>query len=272
MKNIYKKIIITSQCLAFILNVGVLAYGNNLPIEDELLQNNSLKQEKIINKQKDIIRDELLNFDLYKDTPFRLSVYKNKYANQPITDELLGDSNFIENSKRTFLSKKDIPDEFFIEKNIDLQKVRKIKSKNKYDFTKKQIPIQIKIASHLKSTRGIFEGTTIPFIAQHDFEINGKKYNQGTTILGRVETISSSDKMGTPESIKISNFYIPDEKEIDLSGSILKTGANRAIWVYPLYQAGNICLYAAGFAFVPIHGGRAKLLTSESFTVFFETQ
>ena len=107
------------------MNVDVFAYGNNLPIEDELLQNNSLKQEKIINKQKDIIRDELLNFDLYKDTPFRLSVYKNKYANQPITDELLDDSNFIANSKRTFLSKKDIPDEFFIEKNIDLQKSEK---------------------------------------------------------------------------------------------------------------------------------------------------
>ena len=134
------------------------------------------------------------------------------------------------------------------------------------------VPIQIKIAEHLKSTRQILEGSTIPFIAQHDFEINGKKYAKGTEILGRVETISESDKMGTPESIMISNFYIPDSKEIDLSGSISKTGANRSLWVYPLYQAGNICLYVAGFVFVPIHGGRAKLLTSESFTVFYETQ
>ena len=86
-----------------------------------------------------------------------------------------------------------------------------------------------------------------------------------------METISDSDKMGTPESIKISNFYIPEEEGIDLSGSISKTGANRALWVYPLYQAGNICFYVAGFVFVPIHGGRAKLLTSESFTIFYET-
>ena len=77
--------------------------------------------------------------------------------------------------------------------------------------------------------------------------------------------------MGTPESMIISNFYIPDDK-IELYGSISKTGANRSIWIYPLYQAGNIFLYAAGFAFVPIHGGRAKLLTSETFTVFYETQ
>ena len=182
------------------------------------------------------------------------------------------DEQFIENSGKYTLSEKMVPDEYFIEKKIDLSKVRKISSKNKYDFTKKFVPIQIKIAEHLKSTRKIFEGSTIPFIAQHDFEINGKKYKQGTTILGRVETISDADKMGTPESIKISNFYIPDQGGIDLFGSISKTGANRALWVYPLYQAGNICFYVAGFVFVPIHGGKAKLLTSESFTVFYETQ
>ena len=77
--------------------------------------------------------------------------------------------------------------------------------------------------------------------------------------------------MGTPESIQISNFYIPNEG-IELHGSISKTGANRSIWVYPLYQAGNITFYVAGFIFVPIHGGRVKLLTSEAFTVFYETQ
>ena len=142
-----------------------------------------------------------------------------------------------------------------------------------YDFTKKEIPIQIKIAERLKSTRGILEGYTIPFVAQHDFEINGKKYESGTTILGRVETISASDKMGVPESLKISNFYIQDgEEEINLHGTISKNGANRSIWVYPLYQAGNITFYVAGFVFVPIHGGRAKVSTSEAFTVVFEPQ
>ena len=78
--------------------------------------------------------------------------------------------------------------------------------------------------------------------------------------------------MGTPESIKIDNFYIDDNgNEINLSGSISKTGANRSIWVYPLYQAGNITFYVAGFIFVPIHGGRAKFSTTDSFTVYFET-
>ena len=271
MGKIYFKIITTSLCLAFIINANALAFGKNLPIEDELLlNNNSLKQEKVANKQNNEIRDELLNFDLYKDTPFRLSVYKNKYADQPIEDELLEDSNFKLIPKEAISTNKISPDEYFIEKSIDLKKVRKIKPKNKYDFTKKQIPIKIKIAEQLKSTRQIIEGSTIPFVAEQDFEINGKNYSRGTTILGRVETISASDKMGVPESIEISNFYIPGEKEIDLYGSISKTGANRSIWVYPLYQAGNITFYVAGFVFVPIHGGRVKLSNSETFTVFYE--
>ena len=79
--------------------------------------------------------------------------------------------------------------------------------------------------------------------------------------------------MGVPETLRIDNFYIEDEgKEIILHGSVSKTGANRSIWVYPLYQAGNITFYVAGFVFVPIHGGRAKLLPTEFFTVFYETQ
>lgn len=222
------------------------------------------------------IKDELLDPAMYNDmsgnSVFKLGIYEhNQYQYIPIKDELIDDS-FISNSSNHTLTKEEAPDDFFFEKIIDISKVRKILPKTQYDFTKKQIPIQIKIAKHLKSTRNILEGSTIPFIAQHDFEINGKKYNQGTTILGRVETISRSDKMGTPESIKISNFYIPAEKEIDLTGSISKTGANRSIWVYPLYQAGNITFYVAGFVFVPIHGGRAKLSTTDSFTVYFETQ
>lgn len=272
MKNIYNKLtLIILLCLTFFIYANA-SYADS--IEEELLQNNSFKnnQETSANIQKGPITDELLNPDLYKDVPFKLSAYTNKYEDEPIKDELLEDSGFIAGIGNYVLPEKYVTDEYFIEKNIDLSKVRKITSKNKYDFTKKLIPIQIKISEQLKSTREILEGSTIPFIAQHDFEINGKKFDKGTKILGRVETISESDKMGTPESIKISNFYIPDKEEIDLSGSISKTGANRSIWVYPLYQAGNICFYVAGFVFVPIHGGRAKLLTSESFTLFYETQ
>lgn len=264
--------------LIFVLfSLPVCAKNNT--IEDELLKSKHFfkKVKPIQVKSNKPITDELLDAYIDKDNDgvndlFKLNIYKQgEYNEESIGDELLS-PEFIENASKQIIVKKEIPDEYFIEKNIDTSKVRRVKAKTKYDFTKKQIAIKIKIAKHLKSTKGSLEGGTIPFIAIHDFKINGKNYKEGTEILGRIETISSSDKMGVPECIKIDNFYINDEgQEINLHGSVSKTGANRSIWVYPLYQAGNICFYVAGFVFVPIHGGRAKLSTEETFTVFYET-
>ena len=255
-----------------ILSVPVFAQNTGIDVENELMEsayNRALKSE--IKRESIPISDELLNPDLYEDSAFRLNVYKNDIKDVSISDELI-DSDFISNAGGVEVVKQNIPDDWFFEKTIDPNRVRKINPKTKYDFTKKQIPISIRIAEQLKSTKELLEGSVIPFIAEHDFVIKGKQYKKGTKILGRVETVSSSDKMGVPQCIKIDNFYIDGTEEINLHGSISKTGANRSIWVYPLYQAGNICFYVAGFVFVPIHGGNAKLLTSETFTVFYETQ
>ena len=222
------------------------------------------------------IKDELLNPAMYSDgssSLFKLGIYeKGEYHYIPIEDELI-DSDFISNASNFVLPKKEYFDDLFLEKQIDLSKVRRIKPKTKYDFTKQQIPVHIQLANQLKSTKELLEGSTIPFLATHDFEIMGKKYKKGTKVFGRIETISASDKMGVPESLKIDNFYIDDNgKEINLYGTISKNGANRSIWVYPLYQAGNITLYVAGFVFVPIHGGRVKFSSEESFTIYYEMQ
>lgn len=219
------------------------------------------------------IKDELLDPNMYGDgSVFKLGIYeKGEYNYVPIEDELI-DGEFISNASNFAIVKKEHPDDFFFEKIIDTSKVRKILPKTHYDFTKQQIPVHIQLAQAIK-TKGLLEGSVVPFIATEDFEIMGKKFEKGTTVLGRVETLSASDKMGVPETLKIDNFYIDDNgKEINLSGSVSKTGANRSIWVYPLYQAGNITFYVAGFVFVPIHGGRAKLSTNEAFTVFYEMQ
>ena len=222
------------------------------------------------------IRDELLDPNIYADgnnSIFKLGIYeRGEYHYIPIEDELI-DQDFVANASNYALPKKEYFDDYFLEKQIDLSKVRKIKPKTKYDFTKQRIPVHIQLAKQIKSTKELIEGSVIPFIATQDFEILGKKFEKGTTVFGRVELISASDKMGVPECLKIGNFYIDNEgKEINLHGHVSKTGANRSIWVYPLYQAGNITFYVAGFVFVPIHGGRAKLSTTESFTVFYEMQ
>jgi hypothetical protein len=227
----------------------------------------------VFSENTEPIKDELLDPSMYEESSvFKLGIYKHgEYHYIPIEDELV-DGDFISKASNFAIERKEHPDDLFFEKFIDPSKVRKILPKTKYDFTKQQIPIHIQLAQKFK-TKGLLEGTVIPFIATHDFEIKGKTFKKGTTVLGRVETLSASDKMGVPETLKIDNFYIEDgNEEINLHGSVSKTGANRSIWVYPLYQAGNITFYVAGFVFVPIHGGRAKISTTESFTVFFETQ
>lgn len=249
------------------------SFGNNV-IEDELLKSKNFykKIKPCVIKNDTPITDELIqpHKEKYRDV-FELSAYsQGKYEQENIEDELISQT-FKKRALNLKIKKKDHADDYFIEKKINLKNVRIVKAKNKYDFTKKQVPVKIKIANHLKSTKNLSEGSVIPFFATHDFIINGKNFKKGTKILGRIENISDSDKMGVPECLKIDNFYIDDEQEIILHGSITKTGANRSIWVYPLYQAGNICFYVAGFVFVPIHGGRAKLLTNETFTVFYET-
>lgn len=222
------------------------------------------------------IKDELLEPNMYADNcengVFRLGIYKHgEYRYIPISDELI-DEAFISNASNYAIVKKEPPNDFFFERFIDPSKVRKILPKTRYDFTKQQIPVQIRLAEQLK-TKDLLEGTVVHFVAVHDFEINGKNFKKGTAVLGRVETLSAADKMGVPETLVINNFYIEDNgQEINLSGSVSKTGANRSIWVYPLYQAGNITFYVAGFIFVPIHGGKAKLSTTDTFTLFFETQ
>lgn len=227
----------------------------------------------VFSQNTEPIRDELLDPNMYGNgSVFKLGIYeRGEYNYVPIEDELI-DGEFISNASNFAIVKKEHPDDFFFEKIIDHSKVRKILPKTQYDFTKQQIPVHIRLAQQLK-TKGLLEGSVIPFVATEDFEIKGKKFGKGTTVLGRVETLSASDKMGVPETLKIDNFYINDgDKEINLHGHVSKTGANRSIWVYPLYQAGNITFYVAGFVFVPIHGGRAKLSTTESFTVFYEMQ
>ena len=169
------------------------------------------------------IRDELLDPKMYGDINengvFKLHIYEQgKYKYIPIKDELI-DEAFIYNASKYPIIKKEHPDDLFFEKIIDSSKVRKILPKTKYDFSKKQIPVQIQLAEQIK-TKGLLEGAIVHFTSTHDFDINGKKFKKGTTVLGRVETLSASDKMGVPEIIgsttvnrAIMNFLKSDSKE-----------------------------------------------------------
>ena len=132
----------------------------------------------VFSQNTDPIKDELLDPKMYGDgnnSVFKLGIYeKGEYHYIPIEDELI-DGDFVANASNFALPKKEYFDDFFFEKIIDPSKVRKILPKTKYDFTKKQIPVHIQLAKQLK-TKGLLEGSVVPFIATRDFEIMGKKF------------------------------------------------------------------------------------------------
>lgn len=244
-------------------------------IEDILLSKNVQKAAKIT-PEKEEIKDELLDSINSFETALKLRATKFNVLEDKIQDELINSDFITKNSDGILNGKKDknaknIIEDDFIKKAKKFTKITKIRTKTKYDFTKKQIPILIKIDKNFKADKNSKEGQFLSFFTIKDFTLGKNKLPKGTKITGRVETISSSDKMGVPESVVVDNFFVDSNPNIVFYGSIKKTGANRSIWVYPLYQAGNFAFYVAGFVFVPIHGGHARFSTNEVYTVYYET-
>ena len=252
-----------------------LAYHKKTaPIEDELVKSElfpKVMPEYI--RENEPITDDFVPY-VRSGTTIKLWARKTgEYQKVTIDDELItpkfvakvGGISVLKKYQRAAI------EDNLAKNHISLAGKRKINAKNNYDFTKAQIPVQLKVIKNLSTRNRVAEGDSILFKTVKEVSINGDILPKGTEVIGRVETVSNSDKMGTPANIVVDNFYVKNRPEICLYGNVTKTGANRSIWVYPLYQAGNIMFYVAGFVFVPIHGGHAKLSSNDTYTVFYET-
>ena len=245
------------------------------PIEDEFVKSNAFPKviPSYVNTAEPIVDELVVPYE--KDgITLRIWARKNGVKQDVSIDDELITPKFVSKTSGISILKKysrNKIEDNFVKNNIDSDNVAKIKVKTNYDFSKAQIPVQMKVIKNLTTKNNIVEGDSILFKTVNEVNINGTVLPKGTQVIGRVETVSASDKMGCPANIVVDNFYVKDNPDICFYGNVSKTGANRSIWVYPLYQAGNILLYAAGFVFVPIHGGHAKILTSDTFTVFYET-
>lgn len=277
------KKILTSLFILTILSFGVAptdsaVYARGLkkaaPIEDEFV--NSVDFPKVmpgyVKTAEPIMDDLVLPFEK-SGTTLKLWARKTDVKNNvTINDELINQGFLSKFSGESILKRKPaIIEDHLAINNLRHRNLSKIKVKNNYDFTQAQIPVQLKVVNNLTTKSHILEGDIILFKTIKDVSLNGRILPKGTQVVGRVETVSESDKMGCPANIIVDNFYVKDSPDICFYGNVSKTGANRSLWVYPLYQAGNIMFYVAGFVFVPIHGGHAKILTSDTFTVFYET-
>lgn len=286
MKNNITTILILTFILAFFASntafsqelndKTVVFHKKTAPIEDDLVNSDAFP--KIIPeyvKENEPIVDELAV--PYTKSGATLKLWARKQSNTykvTIDDELVTPKFMAKVGGISILKRhqKSTIEDNLAKNHLSLKGHRKIKAKNNYDFTKAQVPVQLKIIKNLSTKNRVSEGDSILFKTVNEVYINGNLLPKGTEVIGRIETLSDSDKMGTPANIVVDNFYVKDNPEICLYGNVTKTGANRSIWVYPLYQAGNIMFYVGGFVFVPIHGGHAKMSTNDTYTVFYETK
>lgn len=141
------------------------------------------------------------------------------------------------------------------------QRIKRNVSANKAE----QIPVEIRIKSPFTTrSRNIDEGDYIEFETLKPVKIKNKSYPKGSTVRARLETISQNKSWGVPADLVIGTFSLDD---IELSGEISKTGANRSVWVYPLIYL-TTPFFCAGLVFIPIRGGHAKVRLKETFTVY----
>lgn len=256
-------------------NNTVALLNKPAPIEDEFIKSNAFPKimPEFVRPSDPIVDDIIIPYEKAGST-FKIWARKTGDSNMVTIDDELITPKFISGVGNISIlkkHKKTVIEDNFAKNNASKNHIAKVKVKNNYDFTQTQIPVQLKIIKNLSTRHSILEGDSILFKTIKDVNLNGRILPKGTHVIGRVETISESDKMGCPANIIVDNFYVKDNPDICLYGNVSKTGANRSIWVYPLYQAGNILFYVAGFVFVPIHGGHAKLLTKDTYTVFYET-
>jgi len=279
------KKLFTSILILMISNLAVMArtvddekiafHKTIPPIEDELIKSQNFPKvfPEFIKDNSPII-DELMESVNSSKHTIKLFVRKNVERNNAIIEDELITPAFKSKVGAVSvlkLKQRNVIEDNFIKNNKRMGDKRYTKAKTNYDFSKKQIPVQLKIVKNITTKRNMTEGDSVLFQTVKDVTVNNVYLPKGTYITGRVETVSSSDKMGTPANVIIDNFHVKGNPDICFYGNITKTGANRSLWVYPLYQAGNIIFYVAGFVFVPIHGGHAKLSTKEIYTVFYET-
>lgn len=154
---------------------------------------------------------------------------------------------------------KDNPEIEFIPKTD-----RKIQIKKDVNFSNIS-ELKIKPVQEISTNNKFQEGDIVYFETIEDFEINNKTYKSGTKLKARIETIAKNSFSGVPADIVVGNFSLDN---IGFKGEILKTGANRALWVRPCYIL-TIGFFGAGLIFVFVKGGHAKIRQNEVFIIYY---
>lgn len=259
-----KKLIIFVLCLQLI-GIPVLAeeLGHDYFVE-KTLKSSDLTIETT---KPALIQDDLVNTTL-KNSSFKTEISKNV----PITDNLV-DKKLVEKDFKNAPNGKTEIKDVFAEKSL-IQRPKEMKITNQeYDIDPtRRIPVKLKVEQEFTTKSNLEEGQIIEFKTADGVKVGNKVFiPKDTKITGRVETVSMNEMFGVPADLIIEKFVVKsaNNEEFPLEGASLKrTGANRSIWVYPLFYCGCM-FFGAGVAFIPIRGGHAKLKTKDTYQVYY---
>lgn len=257
-----KKVISILICLQIFL-LPALASNS---IEDNFVEH-TLKDSagKISKKNIQPIEDELVLSTLGGKS------FNQKQPYQTITDNLvkkeLSAKKYIFNKQNAQI----INDEIVIDKNKPLTQSKGKKTK-KFDFEAlDQIPIKLSISDEVNTKKELLEGQKLTFKVVEDVQIDkSTTIKKGSIVSSKLGTVCLNQAFGTPADVIIEEFKINYEtREIPLEGRIQKTGANRALWVYPVGYTTGVMFLGLGFLLFCVRGGHAKLKPSEVYTVYY---
>ncbi len=222
-------------------------------IQDDFIENTLSKDLKIKPVKSFNIKDDFIEENLDKT----LSVKEFQYKN--ITDDFAQNNKNKNPKRKRIIITETLPK---TDRTIS-SSINKAQIFNIENLT----PLLIKPVNTFSTKRKLQEGDQVFFETANAIKINGVYYKKGTRIKARVETVSQNKMWGVPSDLVIGNFSIDN---IPLYGEISKTGANRALWLYPAIYATSF-LFGASSLFAFIRGGHAKIKTGETYTIYVNT-
>lgn len=264
MNNMIKKLTIAAVCLQLVgLPVFAEELGQDYFVEKTLKSNNL----SIETSKPKPIQDELVNSTLTNKN-YKIEIEKNT----PITDNFV-EKKLVEKDFQNVPNGKTEIKDVFAEKSLVQRSGEMNVTNNEYDIDPtRRIPVKLKVEQEYTTKTNLEEGQIIEFKVAEDVKVGNKIFiPKDTKVTGRVETVSMNETYGVPADLIVEKFIVKASNREDflLEGASLKrVGANRAIWVYPLFY-GGLMFFGAGVVFIPIRGGHAKLKIKDTYQVHY---
>lgn len=135
------------------------------------------------------------------------------------------------------------------------------------------LTMAVSIEDYVTTRNKLFEGQELNFKVMKDVTKNGVVIiPRGTKVVGRVELITMNGAFGTPADLTVGNFVLKggpngvvgSEK---LEGEIVKKGASRSYWVWPVGAISLLLLVFPGLLVLTIRGGHAKIKPNQHYAL-----